>query len=102
MTEDRDITPDHTDAQAPSEPADDLDPAPYLPLLDETDLTETQKHELLRVLWDMMSRFVELGFSGEASAFVLDKLFEDAGANGVIEVNLQSTQNNIGGDDAEF
>lgn len=46
-----DTTPDHL----PFEPND------YLSELDGFDLTDDQKHALLRTLWDMMVMFADLG-----------------------------------------
>jgi len=39
-----------------------FDPTPYLHHLAESDLTESQKHELLATLWSIMIGFVDLGF----------------------------------------
>lgn len=41
-------------------PALEMDPADYLPDMDEFDLTEAQKVELLQTLWDICRRFVEM------------------------------------------
>lgn len=40
-------------------PALEMDPAEYLPDMDEFDLTEPQKVELLQTLWDICRRFIE-------------------------------------------
>lgn len=40
-----------------------LDASKYLPDMEEFDLTEAQKVELLEALWGVMRSFVELGFS---------------------------------------
>lgn len=40
-----------------------LDPAKYRAEVDDFDITEAQKQELLLTLWSIMRSFVELGFS---------------------------------------
>tara|TARA_R110002094_G_scaffold99832_1_gene100093 strand:+ start:1542 stop:1922 length:381 start_codon:yes stop_codon:yes gene_type:complete len=39
----------------------------YMPLLEDTDIPEAEKMELLRALYAIMASFVDLGFSLEAS-----------------------------------
>ncbi len=39
-----------------------LDPADYLEDLADIDMTEDQKHELLIILHDILSHFVQMGF----------------------------------------
>lgn len=48
-------------------PALEMDAADYLPDMEEFNMTEAEKIELLRVLWDVMRRFVEMNIDiGEA------------------------------------
>jgi hypothetical protein len=47
---------------AVSNPASHEDLREYLAFLDDTNLTEAQKIELLRTLWSIMSAFVDLAF----------------------------------------
>ena len=48
-----------------------FDPAKYHTELDDFDLTEEQKQELLAVLWSIMCSFVELGFSVDVCTALL-------------------------------
>lgn len=57
-----------TDFQMP--PALELDPQEYLADLEEFDMTEEQKIELLEKLWEIMRSFVELGFEIDVSELV--------------------------------
>lgn len=45
-----------------SNPASHEDLRKYLAFLDDTNLSETQKTELLQTLWSIMSAFVDLAF----------------------------------------
>jgi hypothetical protein len=47
---------------APLPGAFELDAGRYSPYLDDIDLTDAQKLELLSALWSIMRSFVELGF----------------------------------------
>jgi len=49
-----------TDTPDANPPAFDMDK--YMKMADEFDMSEDEKRELLTTLWDIMSRFVELGF----------------------------------------
>jgi hypothetical protein len=40
----------------------ELDVEKYLPYVEDSDVSDTQKVELLRVLWSIMSAFVDLGW----------------------------------------
>ena len=44
-------------------PALQFDPAKYAAEIDQFDITEAQKQELLLTLWSIMRSFVELGFT---------------------------------------
>ena len=50
-----------------------FDPARYLEQMADIDISEAEKNELLLILWDIMSRFVELGF-GVDSLSLKDEL----------------------------
>ena len=58
----------YTDPLRPKPSTDPLDDPPsydmnaYLELAKDFDMTEEEKIELLTLLWDIMRRFVELGF----------------------------------------
>jgi len=66
QAEDRGITAakvDEANALSAAPPdAFELDAGRYSPYLDDIDLTEAQKLELLSALWSIMRSFVELGF----------------------------------------
>lgn len=53
----------HADETALSvPPALELDPAKYLPMMEEFDMTEAQKIEMLQTLWEIIRAFVDIGF----------------------------------------
>lgn len=56
-----------------SPPALELAPDKYLDALADLDISEAQKVELLRTLWSIMQRFVELGFSVDVCQHVFGK-----------------------------
>ena len=66
QAEDRGVTPATIDEvkslSAPLPDAFELDAERYSPYLDDIDLTDAQKLELLSALWSIMRSFVELGF----------------------------------------
>jgi hypothetical protein len=43
-----------------------LDVGKWRPYLDDFDITEEQKAEIIRILWNMMITFVDLGFGQES------------------------------------
>lgn len=49
-----------------------FDPAKYRAEVDQFDITEAQKLELLNTLWSIMRSFVELGFTVDVCAALLD------------------------------
>ena len=51
-----------------------FDPARYRAELDKFDLTEDEKNALLSTLWDIMCRFVELGFSVDVCTALLNDI----------------------------
>lgn len=64
--------PDAATAQsAPPVAVLPLDVQKYREHVDDLDLTEEQKVELLRTLWWIMSAFVDLGFSADSVQHVL-------------------------------
>ena len=71
-------TTDHTSQQATDEPAPPpkLNPEDYLHQLDEVDLTDAQKIELLQTLWHIMATMVDIGFGVDSVQSVLPALFE--------------------------
>jgi len=50
----------------------ELDVAKYGAEIDDLDMTEAQKRELLETLWSVMRSFVELGFSVDVCGALLD------------------------------
>ena len=48
-----------------------FDPSKYRAEVDEFDITETQKLELLATLWSIMRSFVELGFTVDVCSALL-------------------------------
>ncbi|MCK0069953.1 hypothetical protein [Kordiimonas laminariae] len=52
-------------------PADSPELEKYRHHLDEFDLTEEQKQELLVTLWQIMTQFVDLGFGRDATTLAL-------------------------------
>lgn len=55
-------------------PALELDTSKYLPDVEDFDMTEAQKIELLETLWEIMRAFVELGFDVN----ICEQLFRDS------------------------
>jgi len=55
-------------------PADSPDLEKYRHHLDELDLTEEQKQELLITLWQIMTQFVDLGFGRDATTLALKSI----------------------------
>lgn len=49
----------------------------YLEYVDNFDMTEAQKTEFLKILWNLMATFVRMGFGVES---VLPSIFEKASA----------------------
>ncbi len=58
----------------------------YFEQAKDFDLTEEQKIELLTILWDIMMRFVELGFAIDSVSLLEDKTLEDSGVEEIIVV----------------
>lgn len=48
-----------------------LDPARYRADVDQFDISEEQKQELLTILWSIMRSFVELGFDVDVCSMLL-------------------------------
>ena len=55
-----------------------FDPAPYMEHVADLDMTEDQKIDFLRTLWDIMAAFVRLGFGVES---VIPLVFNRASGN---------------------
>ena len=72
----------------PSSPAlaPEFDATRYLPSVADCELTEAEKEEFLRVLWQIMCRFVELGFECDVCQLILneDKTASDPESSGVL------------------
>lgn len=49
-----------------------FDPVSYLGQLEDMEISEDEKIALLTMLWDMMSRFVELGFGVDSMSIMAD------------------------------
>lgn len=59
------------DTSRPTNAMLSFDPADYREHLDSCPITEDQKDELLRALWDIMCAFVDLGWGLDAVSLVL-------------------------------
>lgn len=59
------------DTSSPTTAMLSFDPADYREDLDSCPITEAQKDELLRALWDIMCAFVDLGWGLDAVSLVL-------------------------------
>lgn len=55
-----------------------LNPEDYLPDLEDFDISEQQKHEMLQALWHIMSTMVDLGFGVDTVQYLLPELFENS------------------------
>lgn len=58
----------------PVPPALELDPAKYLPMMEEFDMTEAQKIEMLQTLWQIIHAFVDLGFRTDICGQFIENL----------------------------
>lgn len=67
-----------------------LEPDRYRHYLDTFDLTRQQEDELMRVLWDIASRFVEWGFGTDVIHHVFSEMFEKAGNPDGFSLNWKS------------
>lgn len=69
----------------------------YLEHVEDFEMTEAQKAEFLRTLWDIMSTFVRLGFGVES---VLPTVFQRALENPVdgLEENVPTHEFNVAAD----
>ena len=74
-------------------PAGSPDLEKYRHHLDEFDLTEEQKQELLITLWQIMTQFVDLGFGQDATTLALKAIcgeeFESAPLDDEFELYLK-------------
>ncbi len=61
------------DADSVQPAALQFDPDKYRSEVEQFDITEAQKQELLTTLWSIMRSFVELGFSVDVCAALLDE-----------------------------
>lgn len=59
----------------PNNPTD-FDINHYLEMAKDFDMSEQEKIELLTVLWDIMRRFVELGFGVDSVSLLGDEIAE--------------------------
>ncbi len=75
-----------------------LDAQKYLEYVEEFEMTDAQKAEFLRVLWDIMATFVRLGFDVDS---VLPR-FKEASENApdAVEQIIPTHEFNIAGDDS--
>lgn len=67
----------------------------YMPLLEDTDISDDQKLELLQALYAIMASFVDLGFSLEASPCGKPQKDGDPSACALRKHVYSSHQNNI-------
>ena len=75
-----------------------LDPSKYLPLLENSDISEKQKDEFLRTLWEILVAFVEMGFDVKSIPQFLPELVEDS--SGQTQGALTSNYNKYASGDA--
>ena len=61
----------NTDGEAMRPASLSFDPSKYRAEVDQFDITEAQKQELLITLWSIMRSFVELGFNVDICAALL-------------------------------
>lgn len=75
-----------------------FDAEKYLKHAEDFDLTEAQKTEFLRTLWDIMATFVRLGFGVES---VLPALFESASRHAAdgLEESIPTHEFNVAADE---
>lgn len=66
-------TGDRTHTRAP---ALELDSAHYQQFLDDADITDAQKRELIETLWTIVIQFVDLGFGIEATQRAIGPLID--------------------------
>jgi len=59
----------------------DFDPDQYRDDISEYYPTKEQQDEVLRILWDVMRTFVDIGWGVDGVQMVLPELFEKAGAD---------------------
>jgi hypothetical protein len=67
----------------------------YMPLLEDTDISDDQKLELLRALYAIMASFVDLGFSLEAGPCGKPQKTGDSSTRAVRDHVYSTHQNNI-------
>jgi hypothetical protein len=74
-----------------------FDPDKYLDHVTELEMSDAQKVEFLRVLWDIMATFVRMGFGVEP---VLQNLFQEVSANATegIENKIPTHEFNVNAD----
>lgn len=73
-----------------------LDTKKYLPYLEDCDITEAQKAELLSVLWSIMRGFVELGWGVNSIQTFIPALaeFSSGDDSGAVEMDMPKSQFN--------
>lgn len=67
-----------------------FDKEKYLPELEDTDLTQEQKIELLQALWSIMEAFVDLGFGANSIHHFFPELTTEPSESGVGRVELEN------------
>lgn len=70
----------------------ELDTGDYLPEMEDFDMTEAQKIELLETLWSIMRTFVELGFQADICGQIFG---ESQSSNLPLADNIQSSHSTI-------
>ena len=70
----------------------------YLEYVEEFEMTEAQRTEFLRTLWDIMATFVRLGFGVDS---VLPSLFQKASENATdaLEQEIPTHEFNVAADE---
>jgi hypothetical protein len=70
----------------------------YLEYVDDLEMTEAQKIEFLRILWNIMSGFVELGFGVDSVMPILAQRALENGS-GTVKENIPTHEFNVAADD---
>lgn len=67
-----------------------LDPSRYLPMLDDFEISEEEKHKFLEALWSIMTSFVDLGFGVDSVSLLLADIYKNSMDDAEDTVNLNN------------
>ncbi|MCK4207539.1 hypothetical protein J3U99_22535 [Brucella pituitosa] len=70
--------PGHPDFNSAAANRHDLDAGKYWQQVEDLDMSDEQRRELLETLWSIMRSFVELGFSADICAQLLQGFDSDS------------------------